>query len=174
MSIMWPWKKKDAPTEKEIYRLFEIGVLLKGIEGVLELIGGVSFFFSSADYLNKIVSALTQNELSAEPNDYLTHLTVDWFHHLTAGTIHFVAFFLLVNGIINVTLVYGITRKKMWAYQGAIFILVLFVLFQAYRLFYVQSWFLILATVYDAALAGLISHEYKRVSKKKLFAFFKF
>lgn len=173
MKAMRLWRKKNTPTEKEIYRLFEIGVLLKGIEGILELIGGVSFFFSSADYLNRIVSALTQNELSAEPNDYLTNLAVNWFHHLTAGAIHFVAFFLIINGIINVTLVYGITRKKMWAYQGAIAVLILFVIFQAYRLFYAQSWFLVLATAYDAALAGLISHEYKRISKKKLLSFWK-
>lgn len=48
---------------------------MKGINGILEVIGGILLLFLSPERLNKIIRFITQNELSEDPNDFvMNHL----------------------------------------------------------------------------------------------------
>jgi uncharacterized membrane protein len=47
-------------------RVFDVSITLKGLDGVLELIGGLLLFFLTPHRLNAIVAFLTQHELSEE------------------------------------------------------------------------------------------------------------
>jgi uncharacterized membrane protein len=54
---------------------FEVGITLKGLDGVLEVIGGLLLLVISPATIDRIVTSLTQHELSEDPHDLLaTHL----------------------------------------------------------------------------------------------------
>src|SRR2546425_1654372 len=54
-----------------VHRLFAASVLIKGMDGVLETIGGILFMFVSPKALNSLVISLTAHELSEDPDDWL-------------------------------------------------------------------------------------------------------
>ena len=54
---------------------FRISITLKGIDGVLEIIGGLIVLWISPRAVNYVVAALTEHELSEDPRDFIaTHL----------------------------------------------------------------------------------------------------
>src|SRR6516164_9772197 len=95
---------------------FHAGIMLKGLDGILEVIGGTLLWFLKPSDLNKIVRFLLQHDLSRSPHDWiaehLLHVAAK-----TAGTNpEFASFFLLSHGITKVALVLGLWMKKLWAY----------------------------------------------------------
>ena len=52
-------------------RTFEVGIALKGINAAFELIGGVLLFAIPPQHINRLVTALTQSELSEDPHDFI-------------------------------------------------------------------------------------------------------
>jgi len=53
-------------------RVFEVGILLKALDGLLEIAGGVLLLLIKPQYLNQLASTLTQHELSEDPHDFLS------------------------------------------------------------------------------------------------------
>ena len=46
---------------------FEVGIILKGLDGLLEVIGGLLLFVVSPATIDRVVTSLTQHELSEDP-----------------------------------------------------------------------------------------------------------
>ncbi len=59
-----------------LHRTFQTGIALKGIDGILETIGGLTLWFISPSRLNEIVRGLLQHELSRDPRLLLTSRTL--------------------------------------------------------------------------------------------------
>ena len=55
--------------ERIVRVLFHIGVISKGIDGALEIVGGALLFFVSPARVHHIVRILTQHELSEDAHD---------------------------------------------------------------------------------------------------------
>ncbi len=53
-----------------VHRLFAASVLIKGVDGVLETIGGILFMFVSPKALSSLVISITAHELSEDPDDW--------------------------------------------------------------------------------------------------------
>lgn len=57
--------------------LFRISVLIKGLDGVLEIVGGVVLWMVSKGLIVHVVGWLTQDEITEDPHDlvanYLRH-----------------------------------------------------------------------------------------------------
>src|SRR5438034_381905 len=78
---------------------FEIGVILKGLNGLLELIGGLLLLVFPPSTIQRFVVGLTHNELSKDPNDFIaTHLRAT-AEHLSVSAQLFAALFLLLHGV---------------------------------------------------------------------------
>ncbi len=54
-------------TSGALERTFRIAVALKGLDGVLEVAGGLALLFVSPSSINHIVRALTAHELAQDP-----------------------------------------------------------------------------------------------------------
>ena len=48
---------------------FLIGIILKGLDGLLELVGGLLLLVISPAAIDRVTRALTQHELSEDPRD---------------------------------------------------------------------------------------------------------
>jgi len=56
-------------------RAFAVGIILKGLDGILEVVGGLLLLVVSPEAIDRLSRFLTQHELSEDPHDFLaTHL----------------------------------------------------------------------------------------------------
>jgi uncharacterized membrane protein/ABC-type glycerol-3-phosphate transport system permease component len=152
---------KKVRREATLYRLFEIGVWGKGIDGVLEIVGGALLLVVSPTLLNQWVIVLTQHELDEDPHDLIATLARRSVVQLSANTQLFASFYLLLHGLVKVGLMVGLLRGKRWAYPAAIAFLGLFIAYQCYQLSNHYSSGLLVLTLFDAAIVALTWHEYR-------------
>jgi uncharacterized membrane protein len=143
---------------------FDIALILKGLDGLLELVGAVLLLVISPDTINRLAQRLLQHELSEDPNDFVAH-------HLLrlTGNLHqtqvFGALYLLTHGIVKIVIVVGLMRRQTWAYPLAFVFLGAFVVYQVYRLTYDPSIGLSLLTLFDLFIIWLTWREYQRTRR---------
>lgn len=157
----------EPKNERFIHRLFVWGVLLKLVDGVLEVFGGIALFFTGA--LANLATTLMQNELIEDPHD----LIASHFQHslpaLLANSGWFASVYLLSHGIIKIGLAAGLLRDKPWAYPTAIVVFALFIVYQLYRYTFTHSLFLLFLTVLDLIVIWLTWHEYQYFKRHRVF-----
>jgi uncharacterized membrane protein len=151
--------------ERHVHQIFEIGVLLKGAHALIECIGGLVLAFVSTSAITNLVNALTQEELIEDPDDFVATHLLSLAQNLTVSTQRFYAFYLLSHGVIKLLLVAGLLRNKLWAYPVSLVVLGLFIIYQIYRFSYTHGVGLIVLTVFDVIVMGLIWHEYRLVRR---------
>lgn len=152
--------------EKYWHRTFEIGLLFKGVDGLLEIIGGILIFFIKPEAIGTIARILTQHELSTDPRDFLANYILKHAQGISQGTLFFAGIFLLSHGIIKVFLVENLYKNKLWAYPMAIIVFILFIFYQIYRYAYSHSIGLLILTVLDIIVVLLTWHEYEYLKNK--------
>lgn len=143
-------------------RTFEIGIILKGLDGLLELVGGVLLLLVSPATINRFIAGLTQHELSEDPNDLIATHLLRLAHGLTGSAVRFAAAYLLLHGIVKVVLVGALLRNKLWAYPWMIGFLIVFIAYQLYRITLAPTAGLVALTVFDAFVAWLTLREYRK------------
>jgi uncharacterized membrane protein len=143
-------------------RTFEIGIILKGLDGILELVGGFLLLVISPAGINRMVSSLTQHELSENPNDFVATHLLRLSHGLTGSAVGFAAAYLLLHGIVKVILVAALLRNKLWAYPWMIAFLLAFIVYQLYRIVLHPTLGLTALTIFDVAVTWLTWREYRK------------
>src|SRR5258706_7737611 len=127
-------------------RTFEISIIAKGLDGLLELVGGVLLLAVGPTTINHIIVGITQHELSEDPHDLIATRLLHFGAGLTGSAVTFAAAYLLVHGIVKVVLVVALLRNKLWAYPWLIVTLVIFIGYQLYRIALTPTAWLILLT----------------------------
>lgn len=144
------------------HRAFDIGVLLKGFDGLLELIGGVALLLTNQSAIRSAVAWLTHKELIEDPGDVVANHLVHIAQQLSMDTEHFAGVYLLAHGVIKIGLVAGLLRGFRWSYPAAVAVLTTFIGYQCYRLLHTPSISLGLLTALDVAVVLLIVREWRR------------
>lgn len=143
--------------------LFAISVIGKGLDGLLEVVGGVLLFLFNPMQLHKLIRILTEHELSEDPLDVVATYLRNSTQHLSAATKGFAASYLLWHGIVKVTLVAALLLKRRWAYPLAIVAFFLFLVYQLYRYSHTHAPELLVLSVLDILVIGLTWLEYRRL-----------
>jgi len=155
-------RTSNKPLSPALDKTFKIGLVLKGLDGILEVAGGVLLLFLSPDAIEHIVRRLTAEELSEDPHDLIANYLLHSTSHLSSGITLFGAIYLLSHGIAKIVLVALVLRDKLWAYPWLIALLLAFIGYQIYRLAWVHfSVGLTALTIFDAALVWLTWREYR-------------
>jgi uncharacterized membrane protein len=134
---------------------------IKGVAGIVEMIGGLLFLFIPQANLNTFVVLLTAPELAEDPTDQVALLLQRTVHELAADTKLFASGYLIIHGLIKVFLVAGLLRRRLWSYSVSLLFLMLFIVYQCYRFFFTHSLWLIVLTIIDLVVAFLIWREYQ-------------
>src|SRR5467141_479567 len=127
---------------------FQIGVILKGLNGLLELIGGILLLAFPPSAIQRFVVELTHNELSRRAQT-------------------FAAIYLLAHGVIKAVLVYALLKDKLWAFPWAIGVFTAFGIYQIYRYVVQPSGWLIALTILDVIVIALTWLEWQRVTQQR-------
>ena len=156
--------------ERIVHALFDIGVITKGVDGALEIVGGVLLFLVTPDQLQHIVRILTQHELSEDPGDVVAGYLLRTSQHLSASAKLFGAVYLLWHGVVKVGIVTALLGRQRWAYPAAIFAFVLFLVYQLYRYAHTYSPELLVLSVLDVFVIALTWLEYARLRASHAFS----
>ena len=155
----------NSPRERMLHRLFQIGIWVKGIDGLIETAGGIVLLVISLDAINRYVIALTENEIREDSGDLIANALLHAAHHMTPASKKIAGAYLVGNGIVKIFLAVGILRGKIWCYPVAVAVITLFILLQFVRLCFHFSWTMFLATVVDVIIALLIWREYRKIEE---------
>ena len=150
-----------ARTQSLLHETYQAGITLKGIDGVLEVIGGILIWFVTPASLNRIAQTLFQHELSRDPQDLIVNHLLNASQNLTSGNRLFAALFLLSHGLTKIVLVIALWRNRLWAYPLMILVFGGFSVYQVYRFSYTHSSWLALLTVFDIVIVCLTWREYQ-------------
>lgn|SRR3989338_1908903 len=154
----------EPKRELRIHQAFEVGVILKGINAILQIVLGLALLVSTR--FNDVLIALVQNELIEDPGDFFARNMDRISPYFTPHFEFYAALYMLSHGIVKAVLVWGLLRNKMWAYPASLGVLALFILYQIIKIAENHSILLILLTVFDLAVMWLIWHEYRYVREK--------
>jgi uncharacterized membrane protein len=141
------WISKNV--RSKLHVAFEIGVVLKGLNGLIELIGGILLLIFPPSAIRQFII-----NLSHKP---------ELVRHLSSGDKRFAAIYLLSHGIVKGVLVYGLLREQLWAFPWAIAIFIGFGIYQIARYISEPSVWLIILTVLDVFVIVLTWFEWQRV-----------
>ena len=157
---------KDDAIERGWHKFFEVGIILKGIDGTIELIGGLFLWFASPAALDALVRWIFRGELIEDPQDWLANALLHITQNLTGDLHAYASAILVAHGAVKLVLIGALLREKLWAYPAAIAVFILFIISQLYELAFGFSFFLAALTVVDLLVVVLIAHEYLRVRKR--------
>lgn len=143
-------------------RVFEIGIIAKGLDGLVELVGGVLLLFVTPGGIHHLAAMITQGELSEDPHDVVARYILHTANGLTGSAVLFGAVYLLAHGAVKVVLVIALLLNKLWAYPCMIVVLLIFIGYQLYRIVLDPSAGLIALTIFDAVIVALTWREYRR------------
>jgi uncharacterized membrane protein len=155
-------ESRNSGAGRILHRFFELGILIKGVDGGLELVGGLLLIFLSPVAINRVASFFVQGELREDPTDLVANLLL----HTTRSAVEVrvpASLFLIVHGIVKLTLVGGLASNRLWSYPAAIVVFAGFTTYQLYQLSQQYSLFLEAVTVLDVIVILLVIAEYRHM-----------
>ena len=145
---------------------FRVSVSLKGLDALLEIVGGIALLAVSPRFILRTLAFLTQDELAEDPRDRIANLLLGAAQHLSVSTEHFAAFYLLTHGITKIFLVGALLNDKRWAYPLAIVVFAAFIVYQLYRFTLTRGVGLIMLSLFDLLVIWLVWLEYRAARRR--------
>jgi uncharacterized membrane protein len=142
-------------------------VIAKGIDGAVELIGGLLLLFLSPAAIRGVILLLVQGELREDPTDLVANFLVHNTGTIIRGRVP-ASSFLIVHGVVKLALVGGLATNKLWSYPAAIVVFTVFAIYQIYQLVQQNSLFLWTVTTLDIVVVLLIVAEYRHVKSARM------
>jgi len=145
-------------------KVFEGGIIIKGVTGLLEFLGGLLLLFVTPAQIHQLIALVTQRELLEDPHDRVANLLVQATSHFSSGGQAFAIAYLWIHATIKLIAVIGILRNQLWAYPFSLITLGVLMVYQLYSIVFVRlSVGMILLTVFDVFILWLIWREYGKV-----------
>lgn len=140
---------------------FRAAITLKGIDGLLEALGGAILWFVKPAALSSIALKFLELDLPFNRHEFITVHLYRATERLADGGKHFASLYLLAHGLIKALLVVALWFDALWAYPLTIFVFGLFCVYQVHRFLYTHSIALILITFFDILIIWLTWREYR-------------
>ena len=141
--------------------LFRGGILLKGLDGVIEIVGGLALWILNPGRIIDLVHRITEHEISQTHNDFVIRHLRHAAASISLSGEHFMAVYLFLHGVVKVVVVLALLRGKLWAYPVAIVVFGAFVIYQVYRFTNTHGVGLLVLASIDLAVTILIALEYR-------------
>lgn len=152
----------DERREQILHEAFEIGLGLKALVALSELLAGLALYLVPNDRIVALASWLTAHEIAEDPADRVANLVMRGATAFSIGSQDFFAFYLASHGLVKLAVLGALARGFGWAYPLAMAVMGWFILYQLYRLTLGFSGMLVALTLFDLVVLALIWHEYRR------------
>jgi len=154
------------PDKKILHHLYRMIIMVKGLDGFLDLIGSLILFLTTSSTLTWIVEKAFQHELIQDPQDLIATYLVSASHQLSLSTQHFGAVYLLVHGVIKIGLFFALYFEEQRFYPYAIVLLLFFIFYQLFRQLLHFSIIGSLLIFFDMGIVILLWFEYGNSKKR--------
>jgi len=148
--------------ERELLWLFDTALIIKAVNGALEIISAVLILLVPPSLVLKIAAFATSGEVAQDPGDVVAAWLGSVAQSFAVHTHYFLALYLALHGAVKVLLVVGILSGKRLAYPLFMFSLAVFGGYEAYRGIFRGELLLEALAVFDFAVLILTSYEYRR------------
>ena len=148
-----------------LHNSFVVGLILKGLNGLAELVGATVILFVTPEEVRSFVRALTFHELTEDPNDMLANALLNMAKSFSLSTQVFAVLYLAVHGAVKLFLIVMLLRRKYWAYPAAVVVFAIFIVYQLYRYTVTHSISLVLLSVVDVIVIVLTIIEYNSLRR---------
>lgn len=155
--------------KKYYHKLFEIGLIIKLIDGISNIIGAIFLYFINSDKLVSIFEKIFSHEIIQDPQDFLANFLINFlinfFTNITISTKYFLIIYLLIHGIVKILIVKGLWNKKKSSYIFASILFSIILLLEIYKIINEFSYFLMFLIIVDIITLSLIKIEYIRLKQ---------
>lgn len=149
--------------ERGFHDLFLVMVVLKGLDGLLEIALGFLLIFT--DTFSDVVFFLTKYALIEDPDNYFaTHLRA--FASQSHEVFVIGGLYLIAHGLLKCFISGALWRNYSWAYPVAMVVLGLFIFYEIIGVFARDSIPLMCLAVFDIVMLYLVGREYRRTSHR--------
>lgn len=142
------------------HRAYLAAILIKGFDGALEALLGMTILFSGAERLNEWVIRFAAPELTGRHP--AIHALQRGAERLAEGPHAFIVFYLLVHGLLKLGIVLALLRGGgRWLFPVASLILAGFVLYMSWRLAIHWSGWILGFALFDLLTLSLVLNEWR-------------
>ncbi|MEC3982245.1 DUF2127 domain-containing protein [Amycolatopsis sp. H20-H5] len=156
------------PKANTTEKLFRVAIAIKGLDGALQLIGGILLAFIPASTVTGFAHAAITRDLLGDPQGTLAkhlQLAAETFADGTSKT--FAVVYLLAHGLIKLALVVALARKIVRAYPVAAVVLAAFVVYEVWRAIHTHSIALPFFAALDLIIIVLVLREYRQLRRER-------
>jgi len=146
--------------------LFKAGIWLKGINGGLELIGGILLATLPSSVFTRTILFLTQHDVGDGTKDWV-YRELSRAVSTLAGQSTFAVFYLLSHGLVKVFLAGALLRGIGWAYPTALGVFGLLAGYEVYRFVAHPAVMMGLIIAIEVAVIVLIWSHWRAESGKR-------
>ena len=157
---------KNILNSRNIELSFDLTLLVKAVFDLGEILSGVLFLFLTPARITQMIDAVSHHELIEDPTDFLMSHLVTFGSTFTTNSQHFASFYLLSHGLVKITILYLLWRKKLWAYPAAVVMLLGFIAIQVQRYLATLPPMLLFLTFLDVVMIVLTVLEYRNLKTK--------
>lgn len=152
-----------------LHKFFKITIILKGIDGLLDIITSAILFFAKSHTIGNTIPVLIRKELLEDPQDIIANYLLSISQNTLPDTQFFIVIYLLIHGLIKIALSLALNSNNFLAYKISELVLICFVGYQFYRFSHTHSSMLLIFTLMDIIILFLIHFESKSliITKKK-------
>jgi uncharacterized membrane protein len=145
-------------------KIFEGGIIIKGLTGLAEFVGGLVLFFVSPAAVHNFIVFITQDTLLENPHSIVANFLLTSTQDFTSGSRTFLIIYLWIHAVIKLIAVIGILKNQLWAYPFSLITLGALMLYQVYSIVFIKpSLGFILLTIFDIFILWLIWREFGKV-----------
>ncbi|WP_158890958.1 DUF2127 domain-containing protein [Amycolatopsis anabasis] len=147
-------------------RWFRVAIAIKGLDGGLQLLGGLLLALLPASAITGFAHAVVTRDLLGDPAGTLArHLRTAAENFADGGTKTFAVAYLLAHGVIKLGLVVALAREFRPAYPVAAVVLAAFVVFEIVRAVHTHSIALPFFAALDLVIIVLVLREYRQLRR---------
>ena len=160
-----PYLKNTSLEEKGLLTLFDLGVIIKGLDGLVQAVAGLALWLAGPQAVLRLAAAITARELAEDPRDLIANYIVR-LGHAPVHSEAIIAAYLLLHGIAKMIIAASLLRGRLWAYPAAIAVFGAFAAYQIIVYGQTRSWWILALTIVDILVVALTWHEYRLARRK--------
>jgi len=153
----------EMAQKKKTLFAYHLGLWIKAAQAFLEIVAGILFYVINTNKLTTFILAVAHGEITESPHGMLPNLLIKSVDQFSLAGKYFIAFYLLSHGVVKLFIIVGLFLKKPWAYPVSVVGFSILIFYQTYHFFMNHSLALILFTIMDLIILGLIIYEHRRV-----------
>ena len=141
-------------------RVFDAMIGLKGLNGVLELLGGLALLIIDIEHL-RMLRWVSVHAFVSHPDSAIAQWMNAFADRLGADSADFAGWYLMLHGAIKIAMVWALLKQKLWAYPWTLVVIAGFIVYQSYEIIFHFTWMMVLLTVFDLVVIWLTWREWQ-------------